>query len=87
MPRADAYELRTHAGSDVSVDIAVVVTGDIEGYVLVVSLVYGVREIRQYDQPEEPASVARGVIEVAGDRTNGTTRAIDLVHGLRRGHE
>ena len=33
VPRAQAYELRTHAGSDVSVDIAVVMTGDIEGHV------------------------------------------------------
>jgi hypothetical protein len=33
MPRAKAYQLQTHAGSDVSVDVAVVMTGDIEGYV------------------------------------------------------
>ena len=33
MPRAKAYELRTHAGSDISIDIAVVMTGDIEGYI------------------------------------------------------
>ncbi len=35
VPRAEAYELRTHAGSDVSVDVAVVMTGDIEGHVFV----------------------------------------------------
>ena len=35
VPRAKAYELRTHAGSDVSVDVAVVATGDIEGYVFI----------------------------------------------------
>ena len=35
VPRAQAYELRTHTGSDVSFDIAVVMTGDIEGYVFV----------------------------------------------------
>jgi hypothetical protein len=32
VPRSEIYELYTHAGSDVSVDIAVVMTGDIEGY-------------------------------------------------------
>ena len=35
VPRAKVYELRTHAGSDVSVDVAVVMTGDIEGYIFV----------------------------------------------------
>jgi hypothetical protein len=35
VPRAQAYELRTHAGSDVIVDVAVVMTGDIEGHVFV----------------------------------------------------
>ncbi len=35
VPRAEAYELRTHAGSDISVDVAVVMTGDSEGYVYV----------------------------------------------------
>ena len=35
VPRAQAYELRTHTGSDVSFDIAVVMTGDIEGYVFI----------------------------------------------------
>jgi hypothetical protein len=34
VPRKQVYELYTHAGSDVSVDVAVVMTGDIEGYVL-----------------------------------------------------
>ena len=34
LPRAQAYELQTHAGSDVSIDVAVVMTGDIEGHVL-----------------------------------------------------
>jgi hypothetical protein len=34
VPRAKAYELRTHAGSDVSIDVAVVMTGDIEGHVV-----------------------------------------------------
>ena len=33
LPRANAYELRTHAGSDVSIDVAVVMTGDIEGHI------------------------------------------------------
>jgi len=33
LPRAEAYELRTHAGADVSLDVAVVMTGDIEGRV------------------------------------------------------
>lgn len=33
-PRARAYELTTHAGSDVSIDVAVVMTGDIEGHVV-----------------------------------------------------
>jgi hypothetical protein len=33
LPRAEAYELTTHAGADVSVDVAVVMTGDIEGHV------------------------------------------------------
>ncbi len=32
VPRSQLYELYTHAGSDISVDIAVVMTGDIEGY-------------------------------------------------------
>ena len=48
VPRADAYELRTHAGSDVSVDVAVVMTGDIEGHVFVGSA--------------DDAAAARGVI-------------------------
>jgi hypothetical protein len=34
VPRAKAYELRTHAGSDVSIDVAVIMTGDIEGHVV-----------------------------------------------------
>ena len=33
VPRSQIYELYTHAGGDVSVDIAVVMTGDVEGYV------------------------------------------------------
>jgi hypothetical protein len=33
VPRAEAYELRTHAGADISLDVAVVMTGDIEGRV------------------------------------------------------
>ena len=33
VPRQRIYELYTHAGSDISVDISVVETGDIEGYV------------------------------------------------------
>jgi hypothetical protein len=34
VPRAQMYELHTHAGSDVSFDVAVVMTGDIEGHIL-----------------------------------------------------
>lgn len=34
VPRSEVYELYTHAGGDISVDIAVVLTGDIEGYVV-----------------------------------------------------
>lgn len=34
VPRAKKYELHTHAGSDVSIDVALVMTGDIEGHVL-----------------------------------------------------
>ena len=34
LPRARTYELTTHAGSDVSIDVAVVMTGDIEGHVV-----------------------------------------------------
>lgn len=34
MPRAQMYELRTHPGSDVQIDVALVMTGDIEGHVL-----------------------------------------------------
>jgi len=34
VPRLKAYELQTHAGSDVELDIAVVMTGDVEGTVL-----------------------------------------------------
>ena len=34
MPRSEVYELYTHAGGDINVDIAVVLTGDIEGYVV-----------------------------------------------------
>jgi len=48
VPRAEAYELSTHAGSNISVDIAVLVTGDIEGYIFVGSA--------------DNASAARGVI-------------------------
>jgi hypothetical protein len=33
VPRSQIYELYTHTGGDVSVDIAVVMTGDVEGYV------------------------------------------------------
>ena len=33
LPRARVYELKTHAGSDVSIDVAVVMTGDIEGHI------------------------------------------------------
>ena len=33
LPRARLYELTTHAGSDVSIDVAVVMTGDIEGHI------------------------------------------------------
>ena len=35
VPRSQAYELRTHAGSNVIVDVPVVMTGDIEGHVFV----------------------------------------------------
>ena len=34
VPRSEVYELYTHAGGDINVDIAVVLTGDIEGYVV-----------------------------------------------------
>ncbi len=34
VPRARMYELHTHAGSDVSIDVAVVMTGDVEGHVM-----------------------------------------------------
>ena len=33
VPRVKVYELTTHAGSEVSIDVAVVMTGDIEGHV------------------------------------------------------
>lgn len=33
VPRSQIYELYTHPGGDVSVDIAVVMTGDVEGYI------------------------------------------------------
>jgi hypothetical protein len=33
IPRAQSYQLQTHAGSDVSIDVAVVMTGDIEGHI------------------------------------------------------
>ena len=33
IPRAKVYELTTHAGSAVSIDVAVVMTGDIEGHI------------------------------------------------------
>jgi hypothetical protein len=48
VPRAQAYELRTHAGSDISVDVAVLMTGDIEGQVFVGSA--------------DDAAAARGII-------------------------
>ena len=48
VPRAQAYELRTHAGGDISVDVAVLMTGDIEGHVFVGS--------------DDDAVAARGVI-------------------------
>ncbi len=48
VPRSAIYELYTHAGSDVSVDIAVVMTGDIEGYV--------------YNGPVDDAAPVKGVI-------------------------
>ena len=34
LPRAQVYELQTHAGSDVRIDVAVVMTGDIEGHIM-----------------------------------------------------
>ncbi|MDX1405506.1 MAG: carboxypeptidase-like regulatory domain-containing protein [Woeseiaceae bacterium] len=34
VPRAQMYELHTHAGSDISIDVALVMTGDIEGTVM-----------------------------------------------------
>ena len=34
VPRSQVYELYTHVGSDISVDVAVVLTGDVEGHVL-----------------------------------------------------
>jgi hypothetical protein len=34
LPRVQVYELQTHAGSDVRIDVAVVMTGDIEGHVV-----------------------------------------------------
>jgi hypothetical protein len=48
VPRSQAYELYTHAGSDVSMDVAIVMTGDIEGYVF-----FG---------PAENAEPAKGII-------------------------
>jgi hypothetical protein len=48
LPRAQAYELHTHAGSDVSIDVAVVMTGDIEGHIFAGSA--------------DDAAAARGVI-------------------------
>jgi hypothetical protein len=33
VPRSRIYEIFTHAGSDVSIDVAVVMTGDIEGHI------------------------------------------------------
>jgi hypothetical protein len=48
LPRAQAYELHTHAGSDVSIDVAVVMTGDIEGHIFAGSV--------------DDAAAARGVI-------------------------
>jgi hypothetical protein len=48
VPRSEIYELYTHAGSDVSVDIAVVMTGDIEGYL--------------YHGQAEDAAPAKGVV-------------------------
>jgi hypothetical protein len=47
-PRSQAYELYTHAGSDVSMDVAIVMTGDIEGYV--------------YSGSAEKAVPAKGII-------------------------
>jgi hypothetical protein len=47
LPRVQVYELQTHAGSDVSIDVAVVMTGDIEGHVFV--------------GPADDAVAARGV--------------------------
>ena len=35
VPRAQAYELRTHSGSHVKLDVAVLLTGDIEGRIFV----------------------------------------------------
>lgn len=34
IPRLNGYEVRTHAGSDIEIDVAVVMTGDIEGTLL-----------------------------------------------------
>ncbi len=48
VPRSQVYELYTHAGSDVSVDVAIVMTGDIEGYV--------------YSGSAEKADPAKGII-------------------------
>ena len=48
VPRAQVYELRTHAGSNISVDVAVVMTGDVEGHVLA--------------GPVDDAVAARGIV-------------------------
>ena len=64
VPRAMAYELRTHAGSDVSIDVAMVMTGDIEGHVVAGSA--------------DDAAGARGVIVTLYDaegREVATTRS------------
>jgi hypothetical protein len=53
VPRAQIYELYTHAGSDVNFDIAVVMTGDVEGYV--------------YNGSADDAGPAKGVIVTLHD--------------------
>jgi len=63
VPRHSVYELYTHAGSDINVDIAVVVTGVVEGYV--------------YTGAGKDAKGARGV-EVSLYKTNGERVATTL---------
>jgi hypothetical protein len=61
VPRLNGYELRTHAGGDIEIDIPVVLTGDVEGMLL--------------DGPGRPARGIELLLLDADGKERGATRS------------